>query len=153
MKRISAPIILLILLFTAIRLSAQSASHMAAAYKLIDATGSTEARYTAMRNGYMGAFAERVPEAKKQLFLKELTAYLDKYLPLNGFKETFAKMYAEAFTEVELNELVTFYNTPVGKKVTEKFPEILQKAAMMNQQALLGHQQELEAIINKALTN
>jgi hypothetical protein len=114
MKRIPALLIVLVLSFATTRLYAQSASHMAAAYKLIDATGSTEARYTAMRNGYISAFAERIPAAKKQLFLKELTTFLDKCLPLTGFKETFAKMYAESNGKVSGDLTEVGYDEPAG---------------------------------------
>jgi hypothetical protein len=39
-----------------------------------------------------------------------------------------AKLYAAAFTEQELKEIVTFYRSPVGKKISVTEPRVLEDA-------------------------
>lgn len=39
-----------------------------------------------------------------------------------------AKLYASAFTEAELKDLVAFYKSPLGKKAIEKEPEVFNAA-------------------------
>lgn len=42
--------------------------------------------------------------------------------------EQIAKLYASAFTEAELKDLVAFYKSPLGKKTIEKEPEVFNAA-------------------------
>ena len=45
-----------------------------------------------------------------------------------------AKVYADAFTEQELKDLVTFYKTPLGQKLLSAEPEAIQSSiAFMRQ--------------------
>jgi hypothetical protein len=39
-----------------------------------------------------------------------------------------AKRYAEHFTEAELNQVYTFYNSPLGAKLIKAEPEILDES-------------------------
>ena len=51
-----------------------------------------------------------------------------EYAPrLNDIVTQFATMYATYFTEQELKELVAFYKTPLGQKVTTQEPEALDR--------------------------
>lgn len=43
-------------------------------------------------------------------------------------------LYAETFTEAELNELNTFYSSPTGKKILSTLPVIMQKGAQLGMQ-------------------
>lgn len=46
-------------------------------------------------------------------------------------KAQYLDLYTATFTEKELNALVDFYKSDLGKKVTEKMPELMQKSMMV----------------------
>ena len=52
-----------------------------------------------------------------------------------------------AFTETELKQLVAFYSSSLGKKISSKTPELMQNCMMMDQQVLAQHITELQSII------
>ena len=133
--------------------SQYTASHLAAAEKLINATGMTDARFSLMRKSFIELTGDKVPAENKVMFLQEMNAFFDKYISLKAFKGRFVIIYTQAFSEQELNQLSEFYASPLGKKVTAVLPEIMQKGMLDNQKILLDHQDELTAIITKSLTN
>jgi hypothetical protein len=149
----------IVLLAFAARVNAQgntppyTISHLAAAEKLINITGMTDSRFSLMRKSTIETIGEKVPAANKAVYVAEMTAFFDKYIPLNAFKDRFVRLYAESFSEQELNQLSEFYATPLGKKVSAVLPEVMQKGMLDNQRIIQDHQDELAAIISKSLTN
>lgn len=80
-----------------------------------------------------------VPEENQEAFKKELNQSID---------ELYSKMaviYMESFTEEELDEILEFYNTPVGKKMVATTPELMQKGMEIGQQWGM----ELQPLITK----
>jgi uncharacterized protein len=59
--------------------------------------------------------------------LNEITAKLrtDLQPRFSELIDEIAKMYAEAFTEQEMKDIVAFYRTPVGKKLLEQQPKLV----------------------------
>jgi hypothetical protein len=62
--------------------------------------------------------------------LTEVAAKLRTDLAPRGSEllDQMAKLYAAAFTEQELKEIVTFYRSPVGKKISVTEPRVLEDA-------------------------
>ncbi len=53
--------------------------------------------------------------------LKEtMKKFLSKHMSWEGLKDDLITIYADAFTEPELNQIRAFYQTPAGKKMVEK---------------------------------
>lgn len=105
-----------------------SAASVAAAAEIIDAKGS------------MIIFEPLVPgviEQAKNVFLQtnpnlsadlnDVAATLRKQLGLRvgNLKTEAAKIYAARFTEQELKEIAAFYKTPLGMKMIEEEPKII----------------------------
>lgn len=63
----------------------------------------------------------------KEAYKKEANGTLD------GLYEKMAELYMAEFTQDEIKELVTFYNTDLGKKLAEKQLSLTQKAMMFGQ--------------------
>ncbi|MDO3644631.1 MAG: DUF2059 domain-containing protein [Mucilaginibacter sp.] len=122
-------------------------SHLSAARQLISATGMTDVRFTVMRNSSIKIFSANIEEKYREKFVAKLSEFFDKYLPLDGFREDMARIYAETFTESELNQLTAFYNSPLGKKITVVMPELTQKCMMFDQQIINSHSAELQSMI------
>lgn len=66
-------------------------------------------------------------EVIQNLLLEVVSAYLDDDNTKNIAKGISKKIYMEEFTETELREMLTFYRTPLGKKLLSKWPIIYQK--------------------------
>lgn len=58
-------------------------------------------------------------------------------------------LYAEAFTETELEEIRAFYATPTGRKTIQLMPELMAKGAQIGSQRIQQNIQELEIMIRK----
>ncbi len=68
-----------------------------------------------------------IPEENRDAFKKELTASTqDLYLKM-------ATVYTESFTEQELDKILAFYDTPVGKKMVAITPELTKKGMEIGQ--------------------
>lgn len=142
-----------LLLLNSYQLKAQSdttnltPSHLSAARQLISATGMTDVRFTLMRNNSVKILSANISEEYREKFAAKLSEFLDKYLPPNGFREDMARIYAETFTESEINQLTAFYNSPLGKKITAALPELMQKGMALDQQIINSHGAELQSMM------
>lgn len=80
-----------------------------------------------------------VSESNKEAYQKEANATLD------GLYEKLAELYMTEFTQGEIKELVAFYNTNLGKKLSEKQLSLTEKGIMLGQ----AWGMELQAIAQK----
>ncbi|SOC80386.1 hypothetical protein SAMN06296241_1935 [Salinimicrobium sediminis] len=80
-----------------------------------------------------------VPEDNRKAFKAEVVASLES---LYG---QMAQIYTEEFTEAEIDQILAFYNTPVGQKMREITPELTRKGMEIGQQ----WGQELQPIMMK----
>ena len=123
------------------------------AHQLIDLTGSVTARYKLMRSDYIKSIGEaaHVPDKNLPKFQSQMTAFFDKYQPMDNYKDTFANIYAHEFTEQELKQLVDFYNSPTGKKILAKLPAIMQQSMLLSQNVFKAHFDEIQSIVTDAM--
>lgn len=63
----------------------------------------------------------------------------------------YAELYREAYTEAELRELITFYQTPVGKKTVQLTPRLMREGAEIGQRQIAPHLPELQRQIQERL--
>lgn len=61
-------------------------------------------------------------------------------------KEDFIQIYISNFTEKEINEVIAFYETPIGKKFIEKTPVIMQQSTEISQKYTLNMMPKLQKI-------
>jgi hypothetical protein len=117
-------------------------------YELFEATG-LKKNMDFMIEKSVKKLIARVPKLKSAE--EDLKKFYDKYISYDAVKEDMAKIYAQEFTKEEIKELLKFYNSPVGKKAVEKMPVLFKKGAMLGQNTLNKHQEELKKIIQRAL--
>lgn len=80
-----------------------------------------------------------VPEENREAFKKEMMT------SLKSIYDELAQIYIEEFTEAEIDQILAFYNTPVGKKMRDITPELTRKGMEIGQQ----WGQELQPIMMK----
>ena len=118
------------------------------AYTLLE-TMNTRKQFESMKNGMLNLQLKSAPQLAhyKQVFVK----FFDKYLTFDMLKKELADIYLDLFTPEEIRELTAFYQTPLGKKLVEKTPELTLRSAQIGQNAVLKHLPELQAELRKAI--
>jgi hypothetical protein len=73
--------------------------------------------------------------------------FFKKYLNWDSVKEDTITAYTHEFTEPELKKLTEFYKTPVGKKASEKMPQLAFIAGQIGLKQAQAHQTELRQML------
>lgn len=71
------------------------------------------------------AMAAQTGQATTPEMKTKLLAAVNEAVPYEELLGWSAEIYAELFTVAELNELIRFYETPVGKKSASLLPELM----------------------------
>ena len=78
-----------------------------------------------------------------------LQRFLTKYLNWASVREDTITAYTHEFTEPELKKLTEFYKTPVGKKASEKMPQLAFIAGQIGLKKAQAHQTELRQMLEE----
>jgi uncharacterized protein len=147
-NRVLTILALTFILATGARAQQPSASHVQAVEELLQAMNiSTVLSQTT--DVMIKAQIEANPQLKQ--IEDVMRQFMAKYLSWEYLKPGMVQLYAEAFTEPEIRELVTFYRTPVGQKTVIQMPELFQKGAALGQKAVQDHLPELQEAIEKKM--
>src|SRR5712691_7190919 len=76
-----------------------------------------------------------------------LQKFFNKYLNWASVREDTISAYTQEFTEPELKKLTEFYATPVGKKASEKMPQLAFIAGQLGLKKAQAHQAELRQML------
>ena len=76
-----------------------------------------------------------------------LQRFLTKYVNWESVKEDTITAYTHEFTEPELKKLTEFYKTPVGKKASEKMPQLAFLAGQLGLKKAQANQAELRQML------
>jgi hypothetical protein len=87
-------------------------------------------------------------QPKLQPYEDVLRSFLQKYMSWDSLKTDYARIYAEAFTEDELRQIITFYKTPAGQKAINKIPTLMGMGAALGQKRVQENRAELQEMIN-----
>jgi hypothetical protein len=91
-------------------------------------------------------------DAKKAIvekYTQEIVSTTKAALEWNKIKKPFIELYMKVYTEKELKELIKFYESPVGKKMIAKMPELMQKTMILSQQLMRPMIPKIQAIAKK----
>ncbi len=80
-------------------------------------------------------------------YKETLATFFKKHMSYESLKPEMIKLYAEAFTAAELNEITAFYNTAVGKKTIEKMPALMAAGGQIGAQRIQANMAELQSMI------
>lgn len=93
-----------------------------------------------------------ITEQIQQIVLDEALA---DFVPVFGDIETltnlYAPFYAKHISQTELDQLLAFYESPIGKKTLSALPVVHQEGAMALQQAGLARLPDLQTKVDKKL--
>lgn len=67
-------------------------------------------------------------------FTDKLSAIISSALSWEKLEPEYTKLYADAYTEQQIDDLITFYKSPTGQVMVEKTPILMQQANAISQQ-------------------
>jgi uncharacterized protein len=66
---------------------------------------------------------------------------------LNNAKPALAKVYTDTYTEEEIDGILTFYKSTVGKAFLQKMPDVMQRSMPVMMQMMRDLQPEMKTMI------
>jgi hypothetical protein len=84
-------------------------------------------------------------------FRQTMLDFLDKYMSYESLEEDLVALYAEAFSEAELRDLVAFYETPTGQKTVQLMPTLMSRGAQIGAKRVQDNIGELQKAIQAAV--
>ena len=99
-----------------------------------------------------GQFVEMISASNPQMtpYIPVIREWAEKYLSWEQMREPMADIYRKYFEKEEIEKLLEFYQTPVGKKSIELMPVLFQEGGQLGMRIAQQHQGELEAMMEKA---
>jgi hypothetical protein len=61
-------------------------------------------------------------------------------------KDDFILLYMSVYTEAEVNELIDFYESPIGRKTLEKLPLLMEKSVAISQKYPMNMMPKIQEI-------
>lgn len=121
----------LLVILTATATQAQSKTYSATLKKYLEVSGSMGAFKTAITQ-MMGSFKNMNASVPQEVWTELENEF--KSTSMDELVTMLAPVYEKHMTEADLNEIIKFYSTPVGKKMAEKTPVIMQESMQAGQQ-------------------
>lgn len=94
----------------------------------------------AMQAGMRQALSQQVggAEAEKaaQTIGPKVNAVIREELSWSKLKPEFVQVYAETFSQPEIDAMIQFYSTPTGAGLVDKMPQVAQRSALMMQKRM-----------------
>jgi len=102
-------------------------------------------------NTFASMGIEKDKDTKRKEFMDKMWKLITTELSWERMKEDFIKIYADVFTEGELNDLINFYKSPAGVKYIEKMPELMKKSFEISQARTQKLLPELKKLIEESV--
>jgi uncharacterized protein len=97
----------------------------------------------------MGGKASPEMEKKMGAFQDKVAVVVSNALSWDRLKSAYLKLYADAFSEEELDGIIGFYKSPAGQAMVAKTPSLMQKATVVAQEKMGEAQPELKKLIEE----
>jgi len=149
-------ILLLALLLPQTTALADDASHRAAAEKLMHvmiAKTMLDSMYAQVDRIFLsmakqaGITAEHQPLLKT--YLEKLNSMLKAEMGWEKIQKPMVDIYIKHYTEQEINGLRKFYESPLGRKLLAKMPQVLQESMRVSQNMMGGFIPKIKAMIKQ----
>jgi hypothetical protein len=82
----------------------------------------------------------------------KVSAVLTNAIGWDKLEPEYTKMYAAAFTEQQMDDILAFYKSPTGQAMIEKNPELLQQSSALAQQRMAVATPQIQKLIKEFMT-
>ncbi len=126
-----------------------SASHRKAAEELMDIMDVSDAMFDSMgqmikKQFAAGGMEDCLDEAKFMSAIKQAVDY-------ENLKPKLVEIYMKHFSESEINDAVTFYKTPSGRKFIDKMPALMMEVSEAQNASMAGKMGELQGMMMESM--
>lgn len=101
------------------------------------------------------AGAQLTPSQRRQV--EEVTVKIRNLITTSlsweKLEPEYTKLYADAYTEQQIDDLIAFYKTPTGQAVIEKTPMLTQRASEIARQHLAAAMPQLKQVSDDSATD
>ena len=84
--------------------------------------------------------------ATAQRYLQRINDSVAREMQWQEIKNDYVELYTDAFTEQELRQLIQFYSTPLGHKVVEKMPVLMEQSMQLGQKKMMKIMPEIQVL-------
>lgn len=71
-------------------------------------------------------------------FSRKAFELMEREMSWDILQDHFVELYAANFTEKEVNDMITFYETDTGKSMIEKMPQVIQESLQLSQSVMVS---------------
>ncbi len=148
----------LVVCLAAPALAAEESSHQKAAVKLLEIMR-TQRMIDQMMTGLDGMMKQQFasmdlpPEGRRaaEEMREEIMDWFSEFFVWEEMRGMYVEIYTEVFTEAEINELIDFYQSPLGRKMIDKMPELMQKSMQKTQMMMQRKMPEFQKRMRKKM--
>lgn len=130
MKKISLAVSFL-LLFSIFSFAQESADYRQALQKMFEVSGSVESYKPAVKQ-MLAIYKQQYPSVSQEKWESMESDLVD--LSLNDLVDLLVPVYQKYLSISDLEDVIRFYQSPVGVKFAEATPKLTQEAMMLGQQ-------------------
>ncbi len=101
-------------------------------------------------------FLDQIPSQNQTKFKKAMTlfnAMFQEEMSWDKIKSHYLQIYAETFTQQEINDLIAFYKTPSGKAFIKKDPIVNQKISLLYKKKSMEIMDHFAKIVEESVNN
>jgi len=135
---------------------ADSASHAGSAERFLQLANADRLAvpvYAQVQQMFAQRFADaQAPDTKKALlerYQAQANTASDKAIGWDKLKPDLVALYTSQFSETELNQLIDFYESSLGKKMLSKLPELNARSAQLTQAKLESAVPEVNKLLSE----
>lgn len=118
------------------------------ANKLLDLSGTAAYMQQSFEAGIkpslMQMKAKGAPDELVEAIHAEARTFFQENFNWDLMKPKFAKLYADNYTEAELTDIITFYQTPTGQKTILKTPVLMQQGMALGMASVQANMPEFQ---------
>lgn len=79
-------------------------------------------------------------------FFDKIFNVMKEEMSWDKMKDDFIQLYMSVYTEAEVNELISFYESPIGRKTLEKMPLLMEKSMSISQKYTMNMMPKIQEI-------
>jgi hypothetical protein len=101
----------------------------------------------AMSNQAIGSNATPEQQAQLAKFQQQMFDFVEARVGWKAMEPDYIDLYAQTFTDEELDGIIAFYKSPAGASMLAKTPELTQKALAISQKRVMAVLPEIQKMV------
>ncbi len=86
---------------------------------------------------------------EKEEFKREIMQYMKEHLSWSHQKDAYIDIFSDVYTDEELIGLIEFHKSPLGQKVLDKSPELMERSMQLVQEQLVKTAVDIQKLVEE----